>query len=56
MGDLNQRDPGIIQCSSESNHLQDADLVSLGVHAIAQAHIVEQNLSAFKMTHHTSSA
>jgi hypothetical protein len=46
VGHLDQRHAGGIQCGGDRDHLLDRDLVLLGVHAIAQAVVVQHDAAA----------
>jgi hypothetical protein len=47
MRHLNHRHTGIIHGFGNRNHFIDGDLMALGVHAIAQAHVVDSDFLSF---------
>ncbi|MNE57994.1 hypothetical protein D3C80_1529980 [compost metagenome] len=49
MGHLDQRHPGGIQAAGDALHFIQADLVPLGVHAVAQAHVMYGNAFAVEV-------
>lgn len=49
MGDLDQRHAGGVQPGGHRHHLLQADLVALGMHAIAQAHVVQQHVPTLQV-------
>ena len=49
VGDFDQRHAGRIQALGDALHLLQADLVTLGVHAVAQAHVVYGDFLAAKV-------
>ncbi|MNW09279.1 hypothetical protein D3C71_2062390 [compost metagenome] len=49
VGDLDQRYAGGVQALGHGDHLLEADLVALGVHAVAQAHVVQGDLLALQI-------
>ena len=55
VGDLDVGHAGIVQRSGDLDHLFDRHLLALGVHAIAQAHVVDGDLAAFQI-HFTHAA
>ncbi|WP_434735408.1 hypothetical protein [Candidatus Accumulibacter necessarius] len=44
--DLDVGHAGLVQGGGDLDHLLDADLLALGVHAVAQAHVVQDDLAA----------
>ncbi|MNZ77218.1 hypothetical protein D3C78_957470 [compost metagenome] len=58
VGDLDVGHAGVVEGGGDLDHLLDADLLALGVHAVAQAHVVEDDLAAFQtvgLAHHATS-
>src|SRR5690606_39173046 len=49
VGDFDQRDAGLIQASGDALHLLQADLVTLGVHAITQGHVMQSDFLALQV-------
>ncbi|MCY1432048.1 hypothetical protein D9M71_480330 [compost metagenome] len=49
VGDLDQRHAGGVQAAGDVLHLLQADLVALGMHAVAQAHVVDGDFLAAKI-------
>ncbi|MNO66707.1 hypothetical protein D3C76_575030 [compost metagenome] len=49
MGDFDQWHAGGVQAAGDVFHLLQADLVAFGVHAIAQAHVVDGDLLTVKV-------
>ncbi|MCY1182737.1 hypothetical protein D9M73_233110 [compost metagenome] len=49
VGDLDQRHAGGVEALGHGDHLLEADLVALGVHAVAQAHVVQGDLLALQI-------
>ncbi|MOA37475.1 hypothetical protein D3C78_1590680 [compost metagenome] len=48
MGDLDVRNTGIIERGSNLDHLFDTDLLALGVHAVTQAHVMQDYFAALE--------
>ncbi|MNJ72321.1 hypothetical protein D3C77_689540 [compost metagenome] len=48
MGDFDQGYAGLVETAGDVLHLLQADAVTLGVHAVAQAHIVNGDFLAAK--------
>ncbi|MNR32872.1 hypothetical protein D3C85_1504990 [compost metagenome] len=46
MGDFDQRNAGSVEAGSDLHHFLEGDLVALGVHAVAQRHVVQFDLLA----------
>ncbi|MNY61147.1 hypothetical protein D3C86_1977970 [compost metagenome] len=49
VGDLDQRHAGGVEAGGDRDHLLQADLVALGVHAVAQAHVVQDDALAVQI-------
>ncbi|MNE55858.1 hypothetical protein D3C80_1507230 [compost metagenome] len=56
VGDLDQRHAGGVEALGHGDHLLEADLVALGVHAVAQAHVVQGDLLALQIHRATPQA
>ncbi|MNY31560.1 hypothetical protein D3C86_1657270 [compost metagenome] len=49
VGDFDQRHAGLVETGGDVLHLLQADLVTLGVHAVAQTHVVDGDFLAAKI-------
>ena len=58
MRDLDLRHAGRVERGSDAHHLIDRYLLALGVHAVAQGHVVQQDLAApeIDLAHATASS
>ena len=54
MGDFNHRHPRVVEPGGNCHHLRQRDLMLLGVHAVAQAHVVQRDFSSVEIHYATS--
>ncbi len=55
MGHFDERHTGGVERAGDIDHLLERNLVTLGMHAVAQAHVVQRDLSAFEIHGRSSS-
>ena len=49
MGDFNEWNASIVECAGNIDHLINSDLVPFGVHAVAKTHVMQGDLTSFKL-------
>ena len=49
MGDLNEWNAGFVECAGNIDHLINGNLVLFGVHAVAKTHVMQGDLTSFKL-------